>query len=344
MSWMLKTAFRDFLPKPQRALALDLGTDSIKLAELSPRNNEFEISILHKIPNPQGLFFPEPDYEVLAKTLKHMVEEYGLENRKIISTVWGNNVITRHVEMPQMPEKELKKAVRWEAKKNIPVSVSDMLVEFVSLENRSKENKQHLLVTAVSTELVYRFFEVFKKAGLRLAVLDLKPLALWRLFSAGNQFVESNREGSNSGETLVVADIGALSTHILFVAGKSVKYTRVLPVGGWGITEEIQQTLGIDAQAASVLKHQQGLIKAPEELLKELLLSIEFYHSKVGDSKVSKVILTGGESNLIGLPETLSNELKLPVESVRFNDSVGGIDPAFSIVLGLALRRLMDNV
>jgi len=157
----LKRFWRGFFAQKEGYVGIDVGAAHIKTTSVRISAGRPSVAALHAVPTPPGVFAGGFDGEVLAGALRQVAAECGLEGREVVSSVWGDKVITRHVNVPVMPDKELKKAVRWEAEKFIPVPVSDMIVRHVKLgEVEEAGAKQlHLLLAAVSTDLVYQYHE-----------------------------------------------------------------------------------------------------------------------------------------------------------------------------------------
>lgn len=353
--------------KNKCCVAIDVGTASVNLAEIKMVSGIPTISMLYKLHTPPDVFTGDVNVKVLADVLKQMAAQCGLENKRVVSSIWGDKVITRHIEVPVMPAKELKKTVRWEAEKFIPVPLKDMIIEFVPLNNAKESGsgtiKQQLLLAAVASELVYKFHNAFEKAGITLEALDLQPFALWRLFSGDTAMPLLASAAAARDDVLAVADIGASTTHVVFIKRGFIKYTRALPTGGHALTEAVRRTLKVDPEVARRVKENAGLFPANgeatdgegfkveqihnalyagiRELVKELRLSLDFYGTREKESTVAKLILTGGESKLKGLAPFLSKELGIPVEPAIISDGKQTIDPSFSVAIGLALRKVI---
>lgn len=324
---MLKI-LKKFYRKTRDSLAVDVGTSYIKIAGIKIISRVPVITTLHKLSTPAAVFSNGLDVKALAGVLKKAVKECGWENKKVVSAVWADKVITRHIKVPAMPAKELQKAVRWEAEKFIPVPLKNLIIEFLPLGDikeagNNSAGYQHLLLVAVYSDVVYKYHNAFEQAGLQLEALDLQALALWCLFCRDAGLI--NNRVPASSNTLAVADIGASTTHIVFIKNGLFKYTRTFPAGG----EVLQDNL---------------LSSGVENLATELRLSLDYYRTQEKASFVEKLFLTGGKSKAEGLPGLLSRELDLPVETLALNSGNRNVDPDFALATGLALRKVIDNV
>jgi type IV pilus assembly protein PilM len=79
---------------------------------------------------------------------------------------------------------------------------------------------------------------------------------------------------------------------------------------------------------------------------------VDYYLSQGAERSISKVVLSGGSSNIKGLAAYMSAELKVPVDVLNpfsFLADQGAqipadLKPAMAVAVGLALRRLKDWV
>src|SRR5262249_16346861 len=120
------------------------------------------------------------------------------------------------------------------------------------------------------------------------------------------------------------------------------RFVRALGTGGRVLTDAIAADLNLPAESAEALKRQlaqpqgndeivararQALERPLAMLLDDVRSSLDYYRNQPGVSHLLKVVVTGGGSQLPGLPERLSTLLGLPVEyaSPRANLAIGDI-------------------
>lgn len=178
-------------------------------------------------------------------------------------------------------------------------------------------------------------------------------------------------------EVIAVMDIGANITNLSIVEDKSIKFVRVIGIGGDDWTESLIEIMGLSYDEAEELKTKIGLpplsgdryIDIPGEYLDradavfnllekeiirfigEIRRSFEYYVSQSGGSRVTKVIFTGGASSLKNLENYLEKGLDVYVEKgdpfkavnvpPRIREQISDEDPsAYAIAIGLALRGI----
>ena len=130
--------------------------------------------------------------------------------------------------------------------------------------------------------------------------------------------------------------------------------------GGWGFTQALEQSLGLDFARAEVLKREFGIIRRPEtqgaiSVLEPLIdaLAIEAERflldwKRKGGRGISKVSLAGGGSLLRGIDDVMIKKFGVETEIINpfskviypsfLEPTLKEIGPIFSNAVGLALR------
>jgi len=371
---------------PQSYLGVDFDSNSIKVVELKNQGGR-----------PQLVTYGYIDFELeatdrgntkqVAKLLKQVCKKAKTSTTKAITALPSYSVFSSILNLPAMSKKDLSAAVKWEAKKVVPLPIEEMILDWKVLDNfngnqlvdQKKDNKEKndfgnhdsdakgekvlkikqegkkqyikVLLTAAPKDLVKKYINIFKDANLNLLSLDTESFALIR-----------SLVGNDKSATMVV-DIGSVVTNITVVVNTIPILKRSLDVGGLTITKAIANSLNVNLARAEQFKYdigmnpsragQGGVPKTIEKtltpILDELRYSINLYKSQ-DDRSIEKMILTGGSSLLLNLPEYLSNLLGLrvflgdpwariiyPEELKPVLDEVGS---RFAVSLGLAMRDI----
>lgn len=323
-----------------------------------------------------------------ARLVAEVCHQAKVSSTKTITALPAYSVFSSILNLPTMSKKDLASAVQWEAKKVIPLPIEDMILDWKLLEDfdsegmagehtsaldqgmskigsnivpkkskflqiSSKTKKQYakVLLTAAPKDLVKKYVDIFKVAGLNLLSLDTESFALIRALVG------------NDKSTLMLVDIGAVVTNISIVHDSVPVLNRSIEVGGLTITQAIANSLNVSLDRAEQFKYDIGMSQnrlgqgsVPKTIettltpiVDELRYSLNLYKNK--DKKnIEKVILTGGSSLLLNLPEYLSKVLDLrvflgdpwarviyPEELKPVLDEIG---PRFSVAIGLAMRDI----
>jgi type IV pilus assembly protein PilM len=249
---------------------------------------------------------------------------------------------------PKLSSKELADAVRLEAEQYIPVSVEQLYLDHTIISQNDQEIE--LFAVAVPKAIV--------DSHIQLAhLLDLDVTAMeTTIAAAGRVFVQADR----SDLPTILIDFGSISTDIT-IFDKTLLVTGTVQGGGDDFTKLIASKLGTSYEEANVIKTKYGLrhskkqaeiteVLSPmlEQMVKEIRRMQRYYEERYGNekSKIGQIVVMGGGSNVPGISEYLTNELRLPVRGSEpwQHISFGKLQPPSSVeksmyitVAGLAL-------
>ncbi|MCC5875258.1 MAG: type IV pilus assembly protein PilM, partial [Candidatus Sumerlaeia bacterium] len=268
-----------------------------------------------------------------------------------VSAVSGESVIVRYIQLPEMPEAELKAALRWEAEEYIPFSIDEVNLDSVVLGQSSTPGKVDVLLVTARKDLVNEHIQMVRMANLIPVVIDVEGFAFL------NCFEQTYKPGPE--ECVCLVHIGAEVTNINVYVGNTSRFSRDIGVAGNQITESIMQKCGMNFLKAEEVKAAIGtqmpdmdegdggeeseLISSirgavqritgsdlgddsPDsmatkaiqntlsQLISEIRRSIQFFESQSAGATVQRVIIGGGSSKMKDLPKYLQSELDLTVE------------------------------
>lgn len=249
---------------------------------------------------------------------------------------------------PKLSHKELLDAVKLEAEQYIPLPVDQLYLDHTIISQNEKEIE--LFAVAVPKTIVDSYMQLADLLNLDVAAMETTIAA------AGRVFVQADR----SDLPTILIDFGSVSTDIT-IFDKTLLVTGTVQGGGDDFSELISKKLGTSIEEANVIKTKYGLrhskkqsditeVLTPllEQMVKEIRRMQRYYEERYGEekSKIGQIVVMGGGSNMPGLSEFLTNELRLPVRGSEpwHHISFGKLQPPSSIeksmyitVAGLAL-------
>ena len=178
---------------------------------------------------------------------------------------------------------------------------------------------------------------------------------------------------------LLLIDLGETRSGFTVFSGHSLRFTSSILVSSQSFTEIISKVLEVNLVEAERLKIEYGLqskvkkgkgvfealIPALTDLIEQIKKYLIYYQTHASHERlppngkgVKKIFLCGGGANLKGLPNFLSSQLKIPVETG--NPWINILPPTFqpkkqaliyekeeslgfTTALGLALRGVRNN-
>jgi len=353
-------AMANFSPK-QSFLGVDVGTASIKLVQLGDDNGRPRLMTYGYLEQPVDIIKNDSaaSQQQVVNALKTILRDAHVTTTKAVAALPSLTVFTSIISLPLMTRKELNSAVRWEAKKFVPMPIDDLVLDWKLLKEsgpggavEQAPKNLRVLITAAPKSLVKRYIDLFQAAGLVMSNLETESLAL-----------ERSLIGSDPAPAMIV-DIGAVATNISIMVDGIPLINRSIDVGGETMTKAIAQSLNIDHDRAEQFKRDFGLTASQQSvsqvpktiefvltsIVNEIRFVLNLYRSQ-GTGPIEKIILAGGSSFLLNLPAFLEKTLSIKtfigdpwarvVYPVDLQPVLQELGPRFAVSLGLAMREIV---
>ena len=327
---------------------LDIGSTSIKLIQ----SDGARVKYVGIAQNPFGKSISamtNAEKISLTDSLKLLLKEIGIREKKVVASIPESSVFSRVLKFPVMSSPELSTAIRWELDQSVPFPPSEVETSWAVLEKPEKfdgDEKISVYVVAVPSNISENYIQILELIGLEPVRLENEIPSLSRAFS-------SNLSDSSPS---VLIDWGASGTNVV-VAGKTKLYSNFyVPVGGSAMTKLIADTFGLPMDQAENYKRTYGFSKEQldgkmvtvlkpiiDNVIGEVKKLIISYRDERGGNMVSKLVLTGGGSYLLGLVPYLSESLGLevvigdPFSGMAVDAKYKNLGPVFSVAVGLSM-------
>ena len=346
-----------FERKRRESFGLDIGTSAVKVVQLGEAATGWTLTAFASVPLPPDVIAEGAikDPGAVVDAIKEAVAKANIKSREAVIGVAGRELITKKVQMPEVPAKELRDAVQLEAEHHIPFAFDEVFLDYHVVSRRG--GLMELIVVAVKKSKVNEYVAVVEAAGLTPAVVDVDSFAL------GNQFEHNHPE--DSGDAVALIDVGASVMKTNVVRGGTSIFTRDVPFGGNHYTQAIADRLhttfedaerakvGVSTDIASDIGP--ALEAVSRDLSLELRRTFDYFSSTSESDRIGRIVMSGGTARLPGVTEYLSTTWKIPVEVARpleridVDDSglleeASAAGPALAVGVGLALRRPGDRL
>lgn len=354
-----------FLSAKTPLLAIDIGSQSIKVAQLEGDPGKFELKNFGSMPlEPEAVTEGVVrDEEQVTDALMRLLAAEKITNRHTVISVAGEAVMVKKIRVPNLPEDELADAIQEEAEQYIPFDIDDVQIDYQVLEGApgfeehefedDEEDKLDILLVAVQNEIIDSRLAVLAAAGLKPVIVDLD------VFAMANALANS-RNVKDMGAVALI-DLGHTFTHLNILLDGVSTFTRDIPVGGAMCTQNLVKQFQVEPKEAEQFKY--GVF--PEEMerdevvniildsfdpiIEELHKAFEFF-SSTSNSQVEKTFLVGGGALIPGVDGLIADRLSVPVEifdpfeSIRIpstfdKKSLAHMAPLAAVAIGLASRR-----
>lgn len=294
-------------------------------------------------------------------------KEVGVTTRKCgLSIPFGSSLMSV-IEMPEVSTKELAVMVPLEARKYIPVPISEVQIDWSVIPksgvSRAEDElagrnvaisaipKIDVLIVAIHNETIARYQEIIAKSALEASFFEIE------IFATGRAVLDEVLQ------PVMIIDIGAATTKLYVVERGIIRASHTVNRGSQDITGAISKSLGVAPAEAEVIKRQEGLVGENQNItdVSRLVLDYIFGEANVAllsfekkyNRTIAKVILVGGGSALKGLANLAKEAFKTEVMSADPFSKVSApaflanilkeTGPEFAVAIGLALRKLSEE-
>ena len=196
--------------------------------------------------------------ELLAEALKAFFRKHKLPRQGVRLGIANNRIGVRIFEIAGIADpKQLENAIRFRAQEALPIPIEEAVLDYHVLGERTDDDGQlvrRILLVVAYRELIDRYVAACKKAGVRLAGIDLEAFALLR--ALGDPLPPEARP---SDAALVVVSVGHDRSTFAVSDGRVCEFTRVLDWGGSTLDVAIARELDCAPSEAEPVKRELSL-------------------------------------------------------------------------------------
>src|SRR3989344_2634956 len=353
--------------KSKGKLGIDIGTSAIKIIELEKEGGRFALKNygLFEFKNAESVsaaaeskqaqnILKLPDGEIIWGR-KEVLKKAKIKATDAIASIPSFSTFATVIEMPYLSEQDLASSLPFEARKYIPVPLSEVVLDWSIIDipkgpvDSTKQNTVEVFMAAVTKDETTRYQRIMQGAGLNLRALELENSALIRALL-----------GNDLSPTVIV-NIGGRSTSIVIVNGGYERVSHNYEVGGFEITKSIARSLNVSLEKAEELKKKLGFKEIDENTINSAMKSLVDMmvfetrktitnYEEAKNKKISRVLLVGGLSNMpnfadyfqqkLGREVFIGNALARVVYPQALSSVMKELSSTFAVATGLAMREI----
>ncbi len=355
-------------------LGVDIGASSIKVVVIEKVEdrvvllNYGEITLGPRAGVAMGQATSLPP-DKIAEALRDILHEAGIVAKHTVIAIPFSASLLSVVELPNVGQAELESMVPLEARRYIPVPMSEVSLDWWVLPKRNTSGKTQstpkgvnstvgkvdVIIAAIQNEVIKKFQIIQHDAHLPGESSHFEI----ELFSTLRAVV-----ARDLAPTMVV-DMGAGSTKITLVDEGVVRGAHLISSGGQDITLALSRSQNISFADAEEIKCRKGIIGGSEgsdvsavselilaNIMNEAVLFAENYSTK-HTTKIEKVILVGGSAllkeffditkkNFPSATVTIGDPFARVDTPVFLASTVKELGPRFAVAIGAALKGLEE--
>ena len=351
-------ALSKFFPVPEYmsmpAVGLDISDQSVRFLELKRKDGYFVTGKYGEKKVHKGIMEAGKLKDIAG--MKEVLRTIGKEQEFSFVNVSlpEEEAYLFRMKAPLVKLQELRGNIDLQIENYVPLKASEVVFDYEIISQ--DETGYDLEVSALPKGVAQNYFDLFEGTDLTPLVFEIEAQAIAR------SVVKRKDRG-----TYMVVDFGETRTGISVVSEGVLMFTLTLDaVGGHSLNEAIEKIFKVSSEEAELMKKEQGIRKTlgKKDLFQALIGPISVLRDEINRhyvywhthreergkdrEKIEKIILCGGDANLLGLTDYLSASLKIPVEradiwtnidyrdgfipEIEFNDSL-----RYATAVGLAL-------
>ena len=343
------------MAKENRILAIDVGGDSLKMAEFF-------------YPESGGIVMEKFAFErfnaldegvtpaVFAETYWKMLSEHGFTAKRVRLSVSAQAAFVRLSKLPSLigSKSSVYRLVEYEARQTVPYAIDEIEWDYQLLLHRYTERRQETqedgtileleeeheefeaLFVAMKRELISAYTDVIIDSGKDVASAVIAPVTLYNAARGAGLIVPET--------CTMLLNIGS-TTSTLVIADDQRIFLRSIPIAGNTLTAQIAKEFGVPMSEAEDLKCRYGFVslggayddvdselankisKIARNVLTrlhgEVSRSINVWRSGHSGNAPQNVLLSGGGSTMGYLSEFFNEKLRIPVSYLNTFSIIG---------------------
>jgi type IV pilus assembly protein PilM len=323
---MLKNLYNKFFPIPEflsgHSFGLDISEESIKFTELTMTKDGIRLGRYGERAIPPGVIESGKikDLKKMEEILISLKKEEKIKSVRV--SLPEEQVYLFRIKLEKEGLEDTREGIEFSLEEHIPIPAQDVIFDYEILNEDSKD--LYLQVAAIPKNIIENYLLALENSGILVSFFELEAQALVRAVIKKDDL-----------ETYMIVDFGKKRTGIAIVSSGVLMFTSTIDVGGVVLSNLIQKNLKISFEEAEKMKQQYGLSRDSKnkEIFSALLNGISvlgdeiskhflFWNTNKEENNkdhplIKKIILCGGDSNLIGLSDYLSASIKIKVETAN---------------------------
>ncbi len=335
--------------------ALDIGTNAVRVVQLAPAGSDgWNLVHFGYAPLDEKIAAASSPEAMrkLGEVIMTAVGQSGIKTKNVVIGLPSSKTFTTVIEVPVMPENELRNTIKYQVDQYIPMAVNEAKVDWALLGTSLHDPKmQEVLIASTSNTYAEERLEFVESLGLNVIAAEPDPLAMIRSLLP-----------SGVADARLIIDVGEQSTDLAITFGDAPRLVRTIPTGLKSLIKAAVQNLNVQEDQARQFILKFGL--APDRLegqvyraiegtldnfAVELIKSIKFFQTRYPNTPVGGIMLSGFGSVVPGFGEYVSGKtgiqssLANPWQRVRVSQGdqqqLTTVATEFAAAIGLAQRK-----
>lgn len=331
-----------------KILSIDIGASSVKALVVK----DGIIKNVAYFPNRFGkLITVMSNSERIQFTdeMKAALRENGINETVVVASLPESLVFAKTMIFPRMSTPELSTAIKWELDQSVPFPPNEIESSWSVFDTNqfTGEDKIGTYVVAVPSKVSEIYLQMFELLGLEPNRLENELAPLTRAYSTLLEDVSPT----------FIVDIGYSGVKIVLANKYMIFGSYYFSVGSQAMTSVIADNFGLTLEQAEQYKRTYGMLenqldgkihRVLKPIVDNLILEIRkmslTFRNEYGETRINRLLLTGGGSYLQGLAGYFGKSLEgievstgSVFEGQELDPETLQLGPLFSLSFGLSI-------
>jgi len=339
---------------PKKVVGIDFGSSSVKVVEVESQEGVIALTTYGELQ-----LGPYAETEmgssvklVLQKKIEALVDiirESGVNAKDAVLSLQLSDSFVTIISLPAKEGEDISSRVHVEARKYIPVPITDVTLEWSELEAQSEGPAltREVLLAAIQNGALADSRSVLESISMTSRPSEIEIFSTLRAVT------------KETDTALAVIDIGASVSKLYITENGSLRRIHRVQAGGAHATKAIAQQLITSFEIAENLKRNYSADTEHAAIIKKVMETTfersfqEFkrviaQHELRSGTQIARIVLTGGSACFPDFASSLRYvfdreiEMTNPFTKIAYpafmEDTLKQIAPTFTVALGAALR------
>lgn len=351
-------------------LGIDIGSSSIKVVQLKKNGDKALLETYGELSlGPYaGVSVGQSTNLNVEKIIEAMNDLLSEKEVAITTKVCGMAIpfkasLLSVIKMPEVGQKELETMVPIEARKYIPVPISEVALDWSIIPKLQSEDEDKqtndsnvktidILLAAIHNNKINEYQDIVTRTGIDARFFEIE------VFSSLRSVMP------DVNKPMMIFDMGSSTTKLYIINRGLVYSSHIINKGSQDITSNIARILDIPINDAEIMKRNIGMGKTSEgvDLSEAAMVVSEYIFTEANrflfnfqqktKQNIKSVVLIGGGSALKGFKEIAQSNFKVdvisgnPFEKVEapafLEEVLSSTGPEFAVAVGVALRAIYE--
>ncbi len=339
------------------AIGIDIGPSSVKVVQLRKEDERIVLVTYGEIElGPYAGLAPSQvailGEDKMTEVIKDLLKETKVTCKEAVMAVDSSAAYVSTITVPKLPPNEEKFMIPIEARKYIPIPISDVKLDWWQIPSKEENDRtKEIVLVAVKNETLESYARIAKNLGFVNLEVEIEGFSLVRSLLNNNQGF------------FIFVDLGSIYTTVNVIKDGVVIDMNIINHGSQEGTVQLSKSLSLTVETAEETKRTFGYVgDSSNEYVKEILKLSSYplfgelarlllMYERKYNQVIEGVVLSGGGAKVAGVldvyKDTVHSDavIATPFDKIVYPDFlkniISKVGPTYSVAVGLALKKLL---